>query len=171
MAAFTRLAEDYCSFVESDAVVSMPRGALLRQLSMHLAALYAAALGLPDVDLGDWTEVDEPGAPPEPTPEPLLARLEAKFGDVDAYSFVFDPWDEADRQPVVGTLSDDVTAVYGELKDGLQALSAGSGTEEVVWDWRFTFKAHWGVHALHALYAIHWITQTAGARWLAPEDP
>jgi hypothetical protein len=26
---------------------------------------------------------------------------------------------------------------------------------EVTWDWRFTFRIHWGAHATEALRAIH----------------
>ncbi|WP_425463863.1 DUF5063 domain-containing protein [Nocardioides aurantiacus] len=42
-----------------------------------------------------------------------------------------------------------------DLRGGLQILASGAPMADVVWEWRFTFKSHWGVHAIEAIRALH----------------
>ena len=101
----------------------------------------------------------------------LARRLETKLGDLDFYNCVFDPYDMQDTAPVVvGSLSDDLSDIYWDVKDGLTACASGPPPDDVIWEWRVGFEEHWGIHASAALYAIHWITRNPGARWI-PDDP
>jgi hypothetical protein len=52
-------------------------------------------------------------------------------------------------------LSDDLADIWLDLKHGLLALDDRARPEDVTWEWRFGFYAHWGRHATEALRALH----------------
>jgi hypothetical protein len=146
---FAAAAERYCAFV--DASDALHRDDLILRLQDHLVGLYSAALRLPagepsesnlrDVRHDEWSRLNQ--------------RLALKLGDFDSYSFVFDPY-ELDSTPVVSSLADDVASVYQDLKDGLATIE--EGRDAAAWEWRESFKTHWGRHATHALYAVFSLT-------------
>jgi hypothetical protein len=77
---------------------------------------------------------------------------------VDAYSVVFDPFEydplEANPpKPVMATLADDLHDIYGDLMKGLVIYRAGK-PQNALWQWHFTYYAHWGRHLSHAQSAI-----------------
>jgi hypothetical protein len=74
--------------------------------------------------------------------------LEAKLGDTP-YRIVFDPWE--DVEAVEASMADDLADIY---RDAMNALADPRG-DRAVWDWKLSFRTHWGHHALAALYAIH----------------
>ncbi len=78
--------------------------------------------------------------------------------------------DGAVPEPVGHLLSDDLMDVYREVKAGLALFDSGQ-RESAVWEWRFGFQNHWGIDAVSALVAIHWLTHASGARSIAPDDP
>ena len=126
----------------------------MRELERHLIALYSAALDLPTGD------ADGPDAPPSMTPDEWQAlhrRLSEKFGDIDHYHLIFDPYQE--EPPVVASLADDVADIYRDLRDGFALLEAGGSREGAIWEWRFGFDSHWGRHAAHALYVVYALTR------------
>jgi hypothetical protein len=95
----------------------------------------------------------------------LYERLTAKLGDLDLYSFVFDPYEEP-TTPIVGSLANDIADIYRDLADGFAAVEAGGTTEDGLWEWRFGFASHWRRHAAHALYAVYVLTHPGGAQWV-----
>jgi hypothetical protein len=52
-------------------------------------------------------------------------------------------------------VSDDLADIWLDLKHGLLALDDGAPPDDVTWEWRFGFYAHWGRHATEALRALH----------------
>ena len=60
-----------------------------------------------------------------------------------------------DPELLTGSLADDLTGVYLDLKSGLDQLRSGVPNRDVIWEWRFTFWSHWGEHAVNALRIIH----------------
>lgn len=65
----------------------------------------------------------------------------------DLYWEVFDPqYDHEDHEPVVGSLSDDVLDVYRDIRGGLWSWEKNEPAN-AIWEWRFSFDAHWGDHA------------------------
>jgi hypothetical protein len=155
---FTRAAEDFCGFVDQSA--GLERAEFVETLGRHLATLYALGMELPQVAPTTADDLPRTGKPLN-VPAPAL---QTKLGDLDYYNLTFDPWDVADAEPVTASLSDDVRDIYIDLAEGLDALAAGAPTTDVVWSWQFGFDNHWGVHAAHALYAIHWATRRSGSR-------
>ncbi|WP_440224250.1 DUF5063 domain-containing protein [Dokdonella sp. MW10] len=56
-------------------------------------------------------------------------------------------------EPVTGDLADDLADVWRDLRAGLALYDKGNGAA-AAWEWRESFRSHWGRHATSALYAI-----------------
>jgi len=143
------LAVSYCGLVEGASDADL---AWLQKVAALLPRLHAAVAALGNTE----TEAEHT----------LVADLDARFelythirdllGERDAYWMEFDS--AYDRQCMSGSLADDLTDIYCELKHGLRVLEAdplsNDGALEV---WRRGYKAHWGQHLLDAerhLYAL-----------------
>lgn len=147
MRAFANCASDYRSWCEG------PRASdplqLLREATWHVARLYAAALELPDVEFADH---------PDP-PDLPKTDWDAMFKSFRALPFnhyreVYDPSIDDVDEPVVGDVADDLADIYSDLIKGLWLFDRGH-TRAAAWNWKFTFDAHWGRHAVSALRALH----------------
>ncbi|MEO5342255.1 MAG: DUF5063 domain-containing protein [Gammaproteobacteria bacterium SHHR-1] len=87
----------------------------------------------------------------------LYVQLKSLLGDNDPYWMEYDG---QDAQQMSGSLADDLTDIYCELKRGLEAL--GRTEEEaalpVLNGWRQGYQLHWGQHLLDAerhLYLLY----------------
>ena len=148
---FRRLAVDYCRLVDGHRRV--PIRGFLRTIHQLLPALYAAGLRLPESTPGpdaNYAEVTQKEQ------QPLFRSLRTRLGNRDHYSEVFDSYDWKDRDPVVGSLVDDLSDMYHDLVAGLRCWKAGD-RENAVWLWRFGAESHWGEHATSAMRAMHWL--------------
>jgi hypothetical protein len=143
------LARSYCELVEAaserDETWIQQVAGLLPQLHMAITAL---------------------GGVPDDVEHNLVADLDARFelygylrkllGDRDAYWMEFDA--AHDKQCMSGSLADDLTDIYCELKHGLRLLDANPPQTDLALDgWRRSYKAHWGQHLVDAerhLYAL-----------------
>lgn len=164
--AFIDAARSYCSLIE--AADTFPRGQLVWRLGERLTQLYAAGSELPQTEPASVEGLDDRGDGDGHFA--LSQRLREKLGGLDGYRRIFDPYDANDGA-FVGSLSDDLADIYRDVKEGLAALADDANQADVVWEWRHSFGSHWGIHAGAALYAIHWITHTAGEEWISPDDP
>jgi hypothetical protein len=167
LGSFVDAARGFCELVESADVLG--KGQFIWTTGERLAVLYAAGLALPRLAAME-TEGSEDARPHDQARAALADRIRAKLGDLDDYRFVFDPY-ESHEPPVDGSLSDDLSDIYQDLKHGLDLYTGGVSQGDAIWEWRVGFETHWGVHAAHAQYAIHWITHKAGAQWISPDDP
>jgi hypothetical protein len=70
------------------------------------------------------------------------------------YGEVFNPLIVPPEEPVLGSLSDDITDIYRDVVTGLREYEAGRRTQ-ALWEWGFGFQAHWGEHATGAIRALH----------------
>lgn len=148
VAAFVDQARQFCDFVEK-----ANEHTLKKRLSAardRLLELYKAGSKLPHVEPPDGIEAG-------PTPE--RRKGWAGFDKFEAYWEVFDPYEES--APVVGSLSDDLLDIYGDVQRGLALWEQGEVTKRsepriaAIWEWRFHFEIHWGDHAVDALRALH----------------
>lgn len=146
MVAVSRL---YCGTIEA---VSDDDGSWLEQLSGVLPRLHAAvsALGTPPEDM------EHPLVPDLDARFELFSRLRTLLGGRDGYWMEFDAAD--DGQNMSGSLADDLTDIYCELKHGLMTLELSPSSLDSVLDgWRNGFHKHWGQHLVDAerhLYAL-----------------
>ena len=92
----------------------------------------------------------QPDVGPEADLERLRLRLAGMLGDVDTYSFVFDPYvpDMVESQ-----LSDDLTSIASDLENGLRHYRNGD-IAEALWWWQFSYVSNWGNLAGAALNAL-----------------
>jgi hypothetical protein len=92
----------------------------------------------------------QPDVGPEADLDGLRMRLAAMLGNVDTYSFVFDPYVP---EVVESQLSDDLTQIASDLENGLRHYRSGD-VEEALWWWQFSYVASWGNLAGAALNAL-----------------
>jgi hypothetical protein len=119
---------------------------LLLEISQVLLA--GARLGA-QRDFTPRTEY-QPDVGPEADLDGLRLRLAGMLGNVDTYSFVFDPYvpDAVESQ-----LSDDLTQIASDLENGLRHYRAGD-IDEALWWWQFSYVSSWGNLAGAALNAL-----------------
>jgi hypothetical protein len=119
---------------------------LLLEISQLLLA--GARLGA-QVDFTPTSDY-QPDVGPDADLDELRLRLADLFGDVDTYSFVFDPYDP---DVVDSQLSDDLTSIASDLENGLRHYRAGD-IDEALWWWQFSYVSSWGNLAGAVLNAL-----------------
>ena len=95
----------------------------------------------------------QPDVGPDPDLDEMRLRLAEMLGNVDTYSFVFDPYLP---EVVESQLSDDLTSVASDLENGMRHFRLGN-VAEALWWWQYSYVANWGNlagAALNALLAI-----------------
>jgi hypothetical protein len=132
-------AKSYCELIERS---SGQDDLWLSQVSELLPRLHAAVTAL--------------GGEDDPSEHALVADLDARFelythlrdllGGRDAYWMEFDGAE--DELAMSGSLADDLTDIYCELKHGLKVIEGEPGT--ALEGWRRGFRVHWGQHLVDA---------------------
>ena len=119
---------------------------LLLQISQ--IALTGARLGVHR----DFAPRDEyqPDDGPDPDLDDLRLRLARLLGNVDIYSYVFDPYAP---EMLEGLLSDDLTSIAADLAVGVRHYEAGD-VEEALWWWQFSYVSSWGALAGSTMKAL-----------------
>ena len=92
----------------------------------------------------------QPDVGPEADVDELRLRLADMLGNIDTYSFVFDPYVP---EVVASQLSDDLSSIATDLENGLRHFRRGD-IAEALWWWQFSYVASWGNLAGAALNAL-----------------
>ena len=148
---FKGAAERYVALI--DAAESRQRTELFLDLVSAHSGIYAAALELPRTEPGSIDPVAD-GLGPEDR-SGALKRMENLLGAEDWYWTVVPVMKGDIPEPLTGSLADDLTDIYHDLKDGLDHMMAGAPQADVIWGWRFSFWSHWGEHEVNALRIVH----------------
>ena len=118
-------------------------------LAHRLVSLYSAALRLPLVEPGS-AEPDEAQIPP--VDPPLVSSI-------DSYWLLYGPESVELGKPdvVAGSLRDDLGDISRDLLVGFQVYEPDDpdAVASAVWEWRFSFRSHWGRHLVDALGTVH----------------
>jgi len=124
------------------------RGISLLLLEISQVLLAGARLGAQQdfVPRNDY----QPDVGPEADLDELRLALAEMLGNVDTYSFVFDPYVP---EVVESQLSDDLAAIASDLENGLRHYRAGD-LAEALWWWQFSYVSSWGNLAGAALNAL-----------------
>ncbi|UDY23724.1 DUF5063 domain-containing protein [Nocardioides sp. Kera G14] len=124
------------------------RGIPLLLLEISQVLLAGARLGVQQ----DFEPREEfqPDVGPEADVDGLRLRLADILGDLDTYSFVFDPYAP---EVVDSQLSDDLTSIAADLENGLRHFRRGD-LAEALWWWQFSYVNNWGNLAGAALNAL-----------------
>jgi len=135
------LAAAFCRLIESSGVPDLP---WLAQVADLLPRLHAAVLSR------------DPGYGLDEEPLVLAPDLDARFelfthlrellGERDGYWLEFDR--TGDHCAMTGSLADDLTDIYCELKHGLRVHELHPHLADG--DWYRGFAAHWGQHLIDA---------------------
>lgn len=142
-------AERYCGVVER--APGIDRQEFASGVQVALVGLLDAAGRLPEVepsnvDLRDGPTLDEWSN--------RFAAVQEVLGGWSGYWTTHSPTSE-EGEPVLLPLADDLADIWRDMKRGLLALDAGAAEDDVIWEWRFGFRTHWGRHATEALRALH----------------
>ena len=141
------VAHAYCGLIEQ-AAKKTPPSRWLTDVASLLPRINAAVTALED-DLKPerWQDQDLDAR------FDLYARLHELLGEFDAYWLEFDSLgDDACKS---GSLADDLTDIYCELKSGLELVGEApetevGSTEQAVANWRTGYLRHWGRHVIDA---------------------
>jgi len=148
----TEVAREYCSYIENfEGISSLESTEFLAQLSRLLPRLHAAVAVLGDAEnaaeFDDVVDMESRFA--------LYSRLHEGLGELDAYWMEFDV--ARDGQEKSGSLADDLTDIYWELKSGLQKLREQADLAPTLRCWGAGYRLNWGQHLVDAerhLYAL-----------------
>ena len=123
--------------------------------AVSLLLLQISQISLAGAQLGATSDFEpreefQPDVGPESDLDDLRMRLAELLGNVDTYSFVFDPYDP---EIVESQLSDDITSVVADLDNGLRHYRRGD-VAEALWWWQYSYVNNWGNLAGAALNAL-----------------
>ncbi|HWJ81848.1 MAG TPA: DUF5063 domain-containing protein [Nocardioides sp.] len=123
--------------------------------AVSLLLLQISQMSLVGARLGaqrDFAPRDEyqPDVGPDADLDELRLRLAELLGDLDTYSYVFDPYAP---DLVESLLSDDITQIASDLELGMRHYRVGD-VEEALWWWQFSYVSSWGALAGAAQKAL-----------------
>lgn len=133
------LARNYCELVDS---LDEGNVTWLQQVATLLPKLHVAVSGLnlPKPADGHYNFADLDAR------FELYSQLRQLLGERDGYWMEFDV--AGDGQSMSGSLADDLTDIYCELKNGLKLMD---GEPELALEgWHTGYHLHWGQHLLDA---------------------
>jgi hypothetical protein len=152
---FAEAAKRYIDWIDS---FDVPSDNDLRDLHKLIAELQCAGADLLGLRVDDASDSNGSHESDESVPDPfhgarhsvLVKKLSVL--PISAYSKIFQPLQLAEA-PVVGWLQDDLADIYLDLRDGLALFESGR-THDALWSWQFSYRSHWGRHAIFAQTAI-----------------
>ena len=78
----------------------------------------------------------------------LFTELHSLLGERDAYWMEYDMLQEEEHKS--GSLADDLTDIYCELKSGLNQLQQDQDYSRILDNWKYGYQMHWGRHLVDA---------------------
>jgi hypothetical protein len=135
-------AREYCEVIET---AGENRDEWLDRISALLPRLHAAVSALE-------MNVENDGVPTGVDLEArfeLFSKLHQLLGEKDSYWLVYDAKPEGNQQ-MCGSLADDLTDIYCELKHGLAIFDSDSDADLALCNWHQGFRMHWGQHLVDA---------------------
>lgn len=150
---FRTLATAFCKLVRRPKSFEIPK--FLTELEKLLPLLCHAAQLLPQFERCS----DYHGKWPHTKWKHFFVKLRDYVGKYDTYFQVYEPYDPDDTEPIMGSLSDDLTEICRDLSPGLTAWRSAEAAyrRAIVDDWYMKYCIHWGDHAATAWRAIHWL--------------
>jgi hypothetical protein len=134
-----RLARRYCALIETSGTKN---ASWLKEVALLLPRLRAVVKSLNDRSYKDIAVL----FPDLDARFELYTHLVNLLGDRDSYWHEFDR--EDDTHAMTGSLADDLTDIYCELKHGLRTLK--EDPEQSLLAWQEGFARHWGQHLVDA---------------------
>jgi hypothetical protein len=145
-APFIAVARAYCEWVASEPRAPEEEARLALRL---LSRLYCEALLLPVGECGD--DISGQRISHE---EWMLKHRRFASMPFQYYWDYIQPTELDDESPTMGDVADDLADIYRDVADALSLYDAGH-IVEALWEFRDSFRTHWGRHAVGAINAIH----------------
>jgi len=133
------VASAFCRLIDA---VDEADSSWLHQLSALLPRLHTAVDALRGRDADPFCLVNSD----LDTRFEIYSQLRDKLGTNDSYWMEFDV--ALDGQSMTGSLADDLTDIYCDLKSGLSILD--EEPDLALDNWRSSYKIHWGQHLVDA---------------------
>jgi hypothetical protein len=148
----TDIAASVASFLDAVKLIGeqAPNGQAVSLLLLEISQISLAGARLGAVSDFEPREEFQPDVGPDPDLDDLRMRLAELLGDLDTYSFVFDPYNP---EIVESQLSDDITSIAADLENGLRHYRNGD-VAEALWWWQYSYVNNWGNLAGAALNAL-----------------
>lgn len=143
--AFADVARDFCTWCETPIEAATRNTAA----ACWLCKLYANALSLCQTGLENENGLPE-------IPAAILAQATLGLSGFNGWYYreYFDPDPTLPDESVLGDVGDDLFDIYTDIRRGLLLYDRGE-INEALWHWEFQFRAHWGRHAVGAIFALH----------------
>ncbi len=150
---FATVANEYCAFVES--VDRHSRKDFVNKIQKLFPLLYLKVSLLPVTE--DLSEETPEKFVTEEDYNFILRKLLVKLGEFDTYQEVFDQRMQYSETPVEGSIAENITDIYQDLKDFILAYRIGTADvmASALWECRNNFEQYWGQRLVNGLRAIH----------------
>jgi len=149
---FLRAGYEYVLFIEK--IEDQEKEAIFDFYQKVAPLIYIKAALLPDIDL-EYPDQSERFVTEEEW-EQVFNDLRSRFGSDDLYWFT-DQQRSADFDPVKGSLAENLTDIYQDLKDFvlLYQKNTDAARQNAVYDIKKLFKSRWGIRILRSLNYLH----------------
>jgi len=149
---FLAVAQKYCLFIEE--INKYQKQEVFDYLQKALSLLYVRGSVLPVIELDDFT-ANEKYVTIEQW-ETVFNEIREKLQDSDIYWFI--EHDNPNNDLVKGSLADNLTDIYQDLKDFvlLYQKPFRDAKKVAAWEIKELFRTHWGFRTINALKVIHY---------------
>lgn len=143
-----KITEEFCDFCEKSNDLKLEKK--IFHLSKLLSDLQAAIYKIQSDDIDTFPEVETYKQ------SPSLSENFLDFGIFEDYTLTLEPFALTKKGFStsgigVGSLKDDISDIYQDLKRALHFYHHPSGsTSETIWDLCFHYNTHWGYHLVNA---------------------
>ena len=136
---FYELANEYCRFIVGNEITADS----VSHLMELLMKLYISVMNLPETEPESIASLSE-----------ITEAVPIRFAEQipTTYWEIFDPY--ADKDSVCGDLTEDLSDIAADLRNGMKEYEAGR-FGNAVFEWKFGLNNHWGQHIVDALRALH----------------
>lgn len=150
---FTAVANEYCNILENSGRSSGLQ--LLRVEQKLLPLLYYKTLMIAGFDPVNDEPVEK--FVTETDWENICQRVIGKLGEANDFLEVFDARMADSEGPVTGSIAENLTDIYQDLKDYL--INYNIGTTEIMndalWECLENFRLYWGQKLVNTIRAVH----------------
>jgi pimeloyl-ACP methyl ester carboxylesterase len=153
MQRFRDNAMQYCALIDSLANGKPDR--FYDHLHACMSRLASSAVDLPQ-EVGDATVETASDSMTHEDWGRIVTQINHAIGP-EVERLIAADADDTESATRVFMLSDALADIYRDLSDGVKASEDRSqgGTQEAIWQWRFGYEYHWGLHLFDALHTVH----------------
>ncbi|MBN2347404.1 MAG: DUF5063 domain-containing protein [Bacteroidales bacterium] len=150
---FVAVANEYCAFIDN--VEKLKLKQFVDKIHKILPLLYLKATLLPTIE----TQFDEANEKfvSEYEYNQIQNKLLNKLGQYDTYQKELDPTALETDEPLGGSLSEDLSDIYQDMKDFLMLyrISTNEIMNDAIWECKYNFEEYWGQSLVNALRVFH----------------